>query len=352
LTTQRSRFLVPALLLTAFLLPTAHPLQASGGPGGGTGGGTGGGGEKSLVLRVNPAIGAPGGVVDVVLRTYAPRPIKQGQVVVKVVRRPAPTAVARFGHTRPAGLTLKSLTQPVRPLTLLSVVVFSPANDSSSKAVLTGLPDSQAVQVSFQSPSGSINSADGPLAVFRFQLDPSVAPGDTFDLTLDPVQTNLKDPAGRPITITPKSNTLTVRATSDPVLAQAGDALVQPGTVTPELGVITFEPFPVSAGRFTLTWDPQLADGPPTVKLDPHYGLATFTADASQPGRLVVDFTSPDASFNSVPGTIVAVTLPIAAAAPSGTASPFTLDPEGTWLFDPQGGKIPLALQNGAIKVQ
>jgi len=313
------------------------------------------------VLRVNPAIGAPGGIVDVVLRTYAPRPIKQGQVVVKVVRKPAPTAVARFGHgghggltgrSGPDGLTLKNLTDPVRPLTLLSAVVFSPVNDSSSKAVLSGLPDSQVVQVNFQSPSGSINSADGPLAVFRFQLDPSVAPGDTFDLTLDPLQTNLKDPAGRPITITPRSNTLTVRAPSDPILAQAGDAVVQPGTVTPELGVVTFEPFPVSAGRFTLTWDPQLADGPPTVTLDPRYGSATFTADASQPGRLVVDFTSPDASYNSVPGTIVAVTLPIAAGAPSGTTTPFTLDPAGSWLLDPQGGKIPLAFENGTITIQ
>jgi hypothetical protein len=303
------------------------------------------------VLRINPAIGAPGGIVDVVLRTYAPRPIKQGQLVVRIAPRPAPGAAAGVRSVR-GGLTLKALTQPVRPLTLLSVVVFSPVNDSTSKATLTALPDSQAIQVNFQSPSGAINSADGPLAVFRFQLDPSAAPGDVFDLSLDPLQTNLKDPAGRPITITPRPNTLTVRGAADPFLVQAADAVVSPGMVTPELGIQTFEPFPVSAGHLVLTWDPALADGPPTVKLDPRYGQAVYTADASQPGRLVVDFVSPDASFNTVPGTIVAVTLPVAAGAPLGTTTPVAIDPAASWLLDPQGTKLALTFENGTITVQ
>ncbi len=206
--------------------------------------------------------------------------------------------------------------------------------------------------MSFQSPSGAINSADGPLAVFRFQLDPAVAPGDVFDLSLDPLQTNLKDPAGRPITVTPRSNVLTVRAPADPFLLQAADAVVSPGVVTPELGIVTFEPFAVSAGHLTLTWDPRLADGPPTVKLDPRYGQAVYSTDAAQPGRLVVDFVSPDSSFNSVPGTIVAVSLPIAAGAPPGTTTTVALDPAETWLLDPQGAKLALRLENGTITVQ
>src|ERR1700750_1502257 len=52
---------------------------------------------KSLTLRLNPAIGTPGGLVAVVLRTYAPRPIKQGQVVVRAARKPG-TAAGTFGH--------------------------------------------------------------------------------------------------------------------------------------------------------------------------------------------------------------------------------------------------------------
>src|SRR6476661_2576257 len=339
--TLRARFhSILVILLTVLSLPgtaaTARSLPEDGGVSG-----------KSLVLRVNPAIGAPGGLVAMVLRTYAPRSIKQGQVVLRVVRRPAP-AVAQIGRrpspgsgTSQPGLTRKNLTEPVRPLTLVSAVVYSPLNDATARAVLNGLPDSQVAQVNFQSPSSTINSVDGPLAVFWFRLDPSVAPGNLFDLSLDLTQTKLTDENGKPITITPRSNTLTVRGPADPFQVEAEGAGALPGAVA-ELGVSTFEPFPVSGGRFTLTWDPRLAGGPPAVHLDPRYGQSSFTADASQPGRLVVEFQSSDSSFNSVPGTIVAISMPTAGDATIGALSPFALDPEGTWLLDPQGRRIAL----------
>jgi hypothetical protein len=310
---------------------------------------------KSLVLRLNPAIGAPGGMIAVVLRTYAPRPIKQGQVVVRTVRRPSP-AVAGLDR-RPgsragrSGLTAKNLTEPVRPLTLVSVTVNSQLGDAVAKAVLNNLADSQATQVNFQSASSTINAADGPLAVFYYRLDPSVAPGDAYDLSLDLTQTKLTDASGKPITIDPRSNVLTVRAPGDPFQVEAEGGAVAAGGVA-ELGFSTFEPFAVSGGRVTLTWDPGVAGGPPTVKLDPRYGQAAFTAESSQPGRLVVDFQSPDASYNKVPGTIIAISLPIAASASPGTTSPFALAPEGTWLLDPQGARIGLALENGTIQIQ
>jgi hypothetical protein len=312
---------------------------------------------KALTLRLNPAIGAPGGMVAVVLRTYAPRPIKQGQVVVRAAVRKPGTAAGTFGH-RPgrgeaerSGLTAKSLTQPVRPLTLVKVVVNSQLNDAVSKAVLNNLVDAQTTQVNFQSASSTINSADGPLAVFYYRLDPSVAPGDAYDLTLDLTQTKLTDPNGKTITIDPRANTLTVRAPGDPFQVEAGGGTALAGGLA-EVAFNTFEPFAVSGGRVTLTWDPAIAGGPPVVTLDPRYGQATFTVDSSQPGRLVVDFQSPDASYNGVPGSIIDVSLPIAADAVPGTSSPLTLDPEETWLLDPQGNKIGLALENGTIQVQ
>ena len=119
-----------------------------------------------------------------------------------------------------------------------------------------------------------------------------------------------------------------------------------------ELGVNTFEPFPVSGGRITLTWDPRLVGGAPTVKLDPRYGRSTFTVDTSKPGRLVVDLKSPDSSFNTIPGTIVAIGLPISPSASIGASSPFTLDPAGTWLLTRKGRKVRLALQNGTLSIQ
>jgi hypothetical protein len=342
--------LAPAALMAALLLTASPEAFARGGSGsddgggsGGGGNGGGGGGAKSLVLRVNPAIGAPGGTIAVVLRTYAPRPVRQGQIVVRVVRRPKPA--------KALGLTLEDLAAPVRPLTFLSATVYSPRNDTLSQGLLNGLADSQLAKVTFQSPSGSVNSADGPLAVFRFRLDPSVQPGDVFDLTLDPVQTGLTDAAGKPITLAPRSDVLTVRAPAAPFKLEADGDKVQPGEVA-ELGVNTFEPFPVSGGRITLTWDGRLSGGAPTVKLDPRYGKSTFTVDSSRPGRLVVDFKSPDGTYNTVPGTIVAIGLPISASASIGAGSPFTLDPAGTYLLTRKGRKVKLALQNGTIAIQ
>jgi hypothetical protein len=348
-----SRFRLTLAALAAAFFLTAVPGafargggsdDGGGGGGGNGGGGNGGGGDKSLVLRVNPAIGAPGGTVAVVLRTYAPRPVRQGQIVVRVARRPKP---AKAG----LGLTLEDLAAPVRPLTFLSATVYSPRNDALAQGLLNGLADSQLAKVTFQSPSGSVNSADGPLAVFLFRLDPSVKPGDAFDLTLDPIQTGLTDAAGAPVTLAPRSDVLTVRAPSAPFKLEADGDKVQPGAVA-ELGVNTFEPFGVSGGRITLTWDARLSGGAPTVKLDPRYGKSTFTVDSSKPGRLVVDFKSPDSSFNSIPGTIVAISLPISTSAAIGAGSPFTLDPAGTYLLTRKGRKVKLALQNGTIAIQ
>jgi hypothetical protein len=346
-----SRFRLTLAALAAALLLTTSPgafargggSDDGGGGGNGGGGNGGGGGDKSLVLRVNPATGAPGGTVAVVLRTYAPRPVRQGQIVVRVARRTKPA--------KGLGLTLEDLAAPVRPLTFLSATVYSPRNDALTQGLLNGLADSQLAKVTFQSPSGSVNSADGPLAVFLFRLDPSVQPGDTFDLTLDPVQTGLTDAAGKPVTLAPRSDVLTVRAPNAPFKLEADGDKVQPGAVA-ELGVNTFEPFGVSGGRITLTWDARLSGGAPTVKLDPRYGKSTYTLDTSKPGRLVVDFKSPDSSFNSIPGTIVAISLPISPSATIGASSPFTLDPAGTYLLTRKGRKVRLALQNGTIAIQ
>jgi hypothetical protein len=83
-----------AAFVAVFLALAAGAVFARGGSddggGSGSGGNGGGGGDKSLVLRINPAIGVPGGMVAVVLRTYAPRPVRQGQAIVRVIRRPRP----------------------------------------------------------------------------------------------------------------------------------------------------------------------------------------------------------------------------------------------------------------------
>lgn len=336
---SRSRSALAALVAVALLLSAAPEASARRGRGS-DGNGGGGDDDKALKLRVNDAIGKPGGTVAIVLRTYAARPIRQGQISVRVRRgRPAKAL---------EGLTVEALTQPVRPLTFQRAVVYSTRSDSSTQATPTGAPESQAVNVKFSSPSATVNASDGPLAVLFFQLHPSVTPGQVYTIEVDPAITSLVDGGGKPIVFEPINAVLTVRAPSAPLAVEAEGDEVEPGE-TAELGVQTSEPFRVSSGRVTLRYNAAVASGQPAVRIDPRYGNSTFTVDRSKPGVLVVDFRSPDNSLNTVPGTIVAVDLPTRASAAIGTGSAVTLDPAGTWLKSVKGRKLKLKLESGRL---
>jgi len=296
-------------------------------------------GERTLKLRVNDAIGKPGGTVAVVLRTYAARPIRQGQISLRVRRRP----------TSKAALTVAELTQPPRPIaTLVSAVVYSTRVDATSQASLSSALESQGIKVQFASPSATVNASDGPLAVFFLRLDPSVAPGQTYLLEVDLGVTSLTDDSGRAIAIEPIDAELTIRAATDPLALEAEGDEVEPGE-TAELGVQTFEPFAVSGGRVTLRFNPAVAAGAPAVVMDPRYGKATFQVDRSKPGVLVVDFQSPDKTLNTVPGAFLGVNLPTRASAGIGTSSPVSLDPAGTYLLSVRGRKLRLKIENGEL---
>jgi hypothetical protein len=336
---RRHRRFVAAATLA--LLVLSAPSFARGGND--DGGGGGGNDDKTLTLRVNDAIGKPGGTVAVVLRTYAPRPIRQGQVLLRVRRRPP---------AQRAALTLEAVTQPLRAMSsLLSATVYSQRGDAANQAALNGQADGQTVSLSFLSPSGTVNSTDGPLAVLRFKLAPSVAPGQQFDLTLDPAVTSLLDGQGRPVALDPRGAVLTVRAASAPMALEAEGDKVEPGE-TAELGVNTYEPFPVSSGQVALRYDRRLAAGQPVVRMDPRYGRATFSVDRTTPGLLVVRFQSPDNSLNTVPGTIVAVDLPTSAALVPGTTAPISFVPELTYLVGTRGKKVKLKLEPGDLEVR
>lgn len=340
----RSRVAMTVLAGVFLLLasPDAFARRGRGGGGGGDDDDNGGGGNGALTLRVNDAIAAPGGTVAVVLRTYAPRPVRQGQIAVRI-RRPPKSKL---------GLSFEEVTQPARPfMTMISAVVYSTQGDSKSQASLTGQADSQTAKVQFESPSGSVNASDGPLAVFRFRLDPRVQPGQSFELQIDPAATNLVDSQGRPVTLEPRPAFLTVRAPRAPFLLEAEGDKVEPGE-TAELGVQTFEPFPVKGGRVTFRYNRRLAGGDPVVRMDQRYGKSTFTVDRSTPGVLVVNFTSPDGTLNTVPGNIVAIDLPISPAARIGVTAPVTLDPAGTWLLSRKGRKLKVRIENGELEIR
>src|SRR5262245_41522947 len=137
--THRARFrFVAAFLMAAALLLSGLP-EASARRGGGD---DGGGGDDALKLRANDAIGKRGGVVALGLRTYAARPIRQGQISVRV----RPGGAANAASTL-SGPTVEALRAPVRPLTFLNAVVYSTRGDSAIRATPTGAANSPLVNV-------------------------------------------------------------------------------------------------------------------------------------------------------------------------------------------------------------
>lgn len=341
--TPRTRFRFASILLLALAVLLAGLPEASARRGGGDDDGGGGGDDDALKLRVNDAVGKPGGIVVIVLRTYAARPIRQGQISVGV-RKGGPIANLANG----GGLTVEALTEPVRPLTFLGAVVHSTQGDSATQATPKAGADRQAVDLKFNSPSGTVNASDGPLAVLRFRLSPAVTPGQQYTIEVDPSFTNLVDSNGQPIAFEPISAVLTVRAPSAPFEVEAEGAEVEPGEVA-ELGFQTLEPFQISSGRVTLRYNPAVAAGPPVVRIDPRYGNATFTVTRLRRGLLRIDFRSPNKTLNTVPGNIIAVDLPTLATAVVGTESPVTLVPTGTWLNGAKGQRLRLKIENGSL---
>lgn len=336
--TSRTRFRFASVLLVTTALLLSGLQDASARRGGGDDGG--GDDDGALKLRVNDAVGKPGGTVAIVLRTYAARPIRQGQISIGIRKGAAAANLL-------SGPTIESLKAPARPLTFLGAVVYSTRGDSATQASPKGTADSPGVDLRFSSPSATVNASDGPLAVLRFRLDPSVVPGQRYTITVDPALTSLVDSGGQGIDVEPINAILTIRAPSAPLAVEAEGDDVEPGEVA-ELGVQTSEPFRISSGRVTLRYNPAVAAGPATVRIDPRYGKATFTV-VRRRGLLIVDFKSPDKSLNNVPGAIVAVSLPTRASAAIGTESPVTLDPAGTWLRNVQGQKYKLKLEAGSL---
>jgi hypothetical protein len=307
--------------------------------------------EPPLTLRANPAMAEPGGIFAVVLRTYAARPIRQGQVSIHVAKPAAKLAVSRRASASSSGSQPPPTPPPPPIATLLSAVIFSVNGDVQSRS--SGAVDAtgSSAYMQFQSPSAGINAADGPLAVFYFQLDSGAVPGQKLALQIDAKVTTLLDADGRSIAFDPRPGILQVRAPGAPrTLGTDGGTAAAGGLAT--LAVQTQEPFAVAGGQLALRFDPDLFVGDPVVRMDPRYGQAVFDVDRSTPGLLLVRFNSPDASYNRVPGSIVAVDLTVAPGAVAGTVSPVELDPQQSWLLDAQGQRLDLSLETGTLTIR
>jgi hypothetical protein len=260
-----------------------------------------------LTLRVNDAEGVPGGEVAIVVRTYAPRPVGQGQICLR-------TCLTGLTGVRLACFSAVE-----------GFLVFSTAGDAQSQLTAHQQGSSQIVDVEFESPSGSINEADGPLAVVLLRLSDSIGVGARISVEIDAANTFLYDASGSRIPIDPRGGTVTVRDPVDHFKLLADGDRIRPGQ-TADLAIESLEIMPVIGGRMAFVYDPQIAAGPPVVSFDTRLGQVAFTVDNSVPGRTVIDFESPQGSLNNIPGGLVRLRLPTSAAVPPGTMSRIRLD--------------------------
>lgn len=335
----RSGYAAVGLLLSLSLLAT-DPVTATDAE---RRGGGGGDGDDQLTLRLDDAVGKPGGQVAVVLRTYAARPIRQGRLGVKT----GPRRLTQFASFGSEGLSADAAAAGpfVR---LLSATVFSVAGDAVTSAGWSAGLDGQPTQVDFRSATGSINAADGPLLVLKYRLSTAVQPGEIYDIGFDSALTSLVDAQGQPILIEQRPAVLTIRAASDPIAVEAEGDEVAPGEVA-TVGLHTFEPIALAGGQMMLLYDASVVTGTPTVRIDPRFGKATFTVKTPRPGKIVVRFTSADKSLNKVPGLLVAVGLTTRASTPVGLSTALALDPVGSYLLDGKGRRLKLKIEAGDL---
>lgn len=322
-TEQRTLLPIAALALAAALSAVAVPAAAE---------------IEPLTLRVNDAIAVPGGVAAMVVRTYASRPVGQGQLCFLPGCRTRARAGIRcaFGYEPPISY-------------LEGHLVFSVEGDAQSQVLPDKEQFGQAVVLNFLSPSATVNAADGPLTVLFFRVPRSARPGTTLPMLIDAANTILVDEAGNEVVLDVKSGSLTIRAPGDPIAVEADGDRILPGEVA-HFGVQTFEAFGISGGQVGLRYDPAIAAGPPVVRFDHRYGNASFTVDLSEPGLILVTFRSADNSLNYIPGELISVALPTSAAVAPGTQSAIWLDPQITYLVT-GGDEMPdLALAGGVIE--
>ncbi len=291
--------------------------------------------QEPLTLRVSDLSGRPGDVVAVVLRTYAPRQIKQGQVCLRWRRG---GGVAGVGGDSPfTGID--------------RMVVFSQHDDVEGQATYEPGGAAEVAMMEFVSPTSGINWADGPLAVLYLHLSASVSPGDVIEVEVDPLNTSLLDPLGVPIDVDVRPGELTVLGPAAPHELEAEGDVVTRGAVA-TLGVATTELFPIGSGQVGFRYDPAIAGGPPVVTMDPRYGASVHDDDASQPGLVWVSFFSLDGSLNEVTGSFITIALPTSPTVPVGTNSIVHLDPALTFLLDPSGQPWPLALGSDTVEFE
>jgi len=279
----------------------------------------------------------------VVLRTYTPRQLGQGQVGFRANQNLQHQNL-RSGEQDRVG------TDVTRALFsgFLGAVVFSDEGDALHRVRLDNGGGTPEMMLRFGSPTASINQSDGPLAVLYFRVSPDAIVDTRIDFTIDPLSSFLTDQLGNDVPIAAAAGRVRVLAPNDPfgIAANAEDTV--PGTPA-VLSLQAPEALRLSGGQAAFVFDPFFAAGPAVVDIDPRYGTATFTVDDTTPGLIIVTFASPDNTLNEVPGDFITVTIPTRTDITPGTTTPVVLDPALTFLLDSQGQTLPLDIEPGLL---
>lgn len=297
---------------------------------------------RTLTLRVNDARGGPGDLVAVVVRTYASRPIGQGQLCIGARKRPP----------RGRATALVSTAAVDAPFVKLErAEVFSARGDARFSVTF----DEQEAMLRFNSPTGSINAVDGPLAVLYFRLSNQVADREVYEISVDVSESTLFDGSGEKIDIESKPGELEIRddggqGEDDELEVEVSAGRVKAGKVA-RVMIGTESPVALASGRIALRYDPKLVSGRPWVRVDPRYGKATVVVSTDTPGLVTIVFQSPDKSLNRVPGDLFELRLPISRQAPRGRTA-LTLDRSLTFARDSDGDLLDLSLKNGSLVVR
>ncbi len=279
--------------------------------------------DHGLLLRVQDAVGTPGGRAVITLRTYSTRPVGQG------------TICMRFDPT---------LGQ-VPPLSSLKgVKVFGQADDVVQSFTTSEQNGALIIDVEFASASASINTIDGPFAAFYFDVSPDAIVGQETDIEIDPGLTGLLDENGFPIPIELRGGELTIRDPAMPVEiaaeAHVGDFPHLPVT----LSLQTNEPFAIGSGQVGIRYSSRELTGAHVLRSDPRFGRADIKM-GGHAGLAVFNIVATDHAFNELPGNILSIDVMANPAFAFGTEPDIFLDPALTHLFDREGRYIPVSME-------
>jgi hypothetical protein len=285
------------------------------------------GAEEELTLRINDAIVRPGGVAAAVIRTYRSRGVGSGQVCFAVRQQVLSADVS------------------APTVTYLGAEVFNPEDDVITR--IQREPDELTLRFLARPPT--INSVDGPLAVIYFRVT-GVLPDQEFEMSTM-LDSFLIGADGAPIPLDLREGRLKVAEPGERFEIGAGAEDVIPGDVA-LLSIQTKELRLLASGTLALRFDPSIAAGAPTVRMDERRGTVTFDASASNPaqGLMVVNFESSNRDYNRVPGDIFEVMLPTRADIAPGTTSLVRPDQALTVVVDAAGRVLPLAFENERLQ--